>query len=68
VGRQPYIVYGLLKTEQAFSPAITSGQVIISLILFGIIYIFLLALFIYLLDNKIRLGPEAELEEVGHRA
>ncbi len=68
VGRQPYIVYGLLKTEQAFSPAITSGQVILSLILFGIIYIFLLALFIYLLDNKIRQGPEAELEEVEHRA
>ncbi|RKX30120.1 MAG: cytochrome ubiquinol oxidase subunit I, partial [Candidatus Zixiibacteriota bacterium] len=41
-----------------------SGQVITSLILFTLIYLLLLVLFIYLLNEKIQKGPEdAVLEE-----
>lgn len=58
VGRQPWAVYGLLRTEDALSVSIGSGHVIFSLILFVLIYILLFALFIYLLNEKIQKGPE----------
>jgi cytochrome d ubiquinol oxidase subunit I len=69
VGRQPYIVYNLLLTADGLSKTVTAGEVITSLILFGIIYIFLFALFIYLLNEKIQHGPsEEDLIIKGHRA
>jgi len=37
VGRQPWIVYGLMKTSDAVSP-IASSQVLVSLIAFILIY------------------------------
>jgi cytochrome d ubiquinol oxidase subunit I len=58
VGRQPWIVYGLLKTSDALSKVVTSGQIMFSLILFTIIYLFLFILFIYLLNEKIQHGPD----------
>jgi len=69
LGRQPWIVYGLLRTADAFSPTVSSGQVIASLALFAFIYALLFALFIYLLNEKIQHGPgDHELEKEGHRA
>ena len=58
VGRQPWIVYGLMKTRDAVSPIVKPEQVWASLIMFGIMYLLLLILFIYLLDHKIRHGPD----------
>jgi len=58
VGRQPWIVYGILRTSEGLSKAVESGQVLFSLIMFGIIYLFLFILFIYLLNEKIKHGPE----------
>ena len=58
VGRQPWIVYGLLKTSDALSKVVTSNQVVFSLIMFTIIYFLLFMLFIYLLNEKIQHGPE----------
>ncbi len=58
VGRQPWIVYGLLKTSDAFSKVVTSGQIMFSLILFTIIYLVLFILFIFLLNEKIQHGPD----------
>jgi cytochrome d ubiquinol oxidase subunit I len=57
VGRQPWIVYGLLRTRDAVSPTVPAGNVLFSLILFTLIYLALLALFLYLLTAKIRRGP-----------
>lgn len=57
VGRQPWIVYGLLRTSDALSKAVVADQVIFSLILFMIIYALLLVLFLYLLNEKIQHGP-----------
>jgi len=69
IGRQPWIVYGLLKTKDAFSPVLNGGEVMISIVLFGIIYLLLFALFIYLLNEKIQHGPEVEEHiEEGHIA
>ena len=57
VGRQPWIVYGLLKTSDGLSKAVNAEQVLFSLILFLIIYLFLFILFLYLLNEKIKHGP-----------
>jgi cytochrome d ubiquinol oxidase subunit I len=67
VGRQPWIVYGLLRTSDAVSPAVGRVEIIISLALFTLIYALLFALFFYLLDEKIRKGPiEAGKIPEGH--
>jgi cytochrome d ubiquinol oxidase subunit I len=58
VGRQPWIVYGILRTSEGLSKAVEAGQVLFSLIMFGIIYLFLFILFLYLLNEKIKHGPE----------
>jgi cytochrome d ubiquinol oxidase subunit I len=61
LGRQPWAVQGLLRTADAGSPSVPAGSVIISLVGFAVIYALLLALFIYLLNEKIRHGPTAEM-------
>jgi len=68
VGRQPWIVYGLMRTAAGVSPSVTTGQVLASLALFTLIYLALFVLFIYLLDQKIRHGPLADdLDVAYHR-
>lgn len=61
IGRQPWIVYNLLRTSDGLSKSVQAHQVLTSLILFGLVYLLLLALFIYLLDRKIKIGPTAEI-------
>lgn len=58
VGRQPWIVYNLLRTSDALSKAVSADQIVFSLILFALIYSLLFVLFIYLLNEKIKHGPE----------
>lgn len=58
VGRQPWIVYRLLKTVNAVSVTVSSGELIFSIILFGLIYILLLSLYIFLLVKEVKKGPE----------
>ena len=60
VGRQPWIVYGLLRTSDALSKAVKADAVLTSLILFTVIYLLLFVLFIFLLNEKIQHGPEAD--------
>ena len=62
MGRQPWVVYGLLRTDEAFSQAVSDNQIMFSLILFFLIYALLFTLFIYLLHKKIKHGPYEEAE------
>lgn len=62
MGRQPWVVYGLLRTSDALSSVVTANQVLFSLIMFTFIYILLFVLFIYLLNKKIKAGPYDESE------
>jgi len=62
MGRQPWVVYGLLRTSDALSKAVTANQVLFSLILFFLIYALLFFLFLYLLNKKIQHGPEDSSE------
>jgi cytochrome d ubiquinol oxidase subunit I len=64
-GRQPWIVYHLLRTAEGVSRSVSAGQVLGSLIMFVVIYSLLFCLFIFLLNRKIQYGPEhAYREEV----
>jgi cytochrome d ubiquinol oxidase subunit I len=60
VGRQPWVVQGILRTKDAVSPRLHGAEVLTSLILFGIIYLGLFTLFLFLLDQKIKHGPEGD--------
>ena len=66
IGRQPWVVYGLLRTVKGVSPTIVSSQVVMSIIMFIVIYALLLFLFLFLLDRKIKHGPTEE-EELTYR-
>jgi cytochrome d ubiquinol oxidase subunit I len=57
MGRQPWVVYQLLRTSDALSKAVKAEQVLISLILFTLVYATLFVLFLYLLNKKITHGP-----------
>jgi cytochrome d ubiquinol oxidase subunit I len=58
VGRQPWIVYGLLRTSEALSPVVRANQVLSSIVMFGVIYALLFAVWISVMDHKIKQGPE----------
>ena len=60
VGRQPWVVWNQLRTADAVSTNINSAQVIGSIVMFSLIYALLFSLFIFLLDRKIKHGPEDE--------
>jgi len=62
MGRQPWVVYGHLKTSQAFSQEVSANQILFSLILFFVVYAILFLLFLYSLNKKIKHGPYKESE------
>ncbi len=64
VGRQPWIVYGIMKTSQGVSPHLAAGEVLASIIMFGIMYVLLGALFIFLMNRKIQQGPGEAVAEL----
>jgi cytochrome bd ubiquinol oxidase subunit I len=67
VGRQPWVVYGLLRTEDAITPSLTGGQVLLSLIgyvaVYAVIYAFGLS-YIYRLLRDGPVGDAASLDPV----
>jgi len=77
VGRQPWIVHpvqdaagtlmGGLRTSDGASEAVRSDMVLGSIVMFGVLYALLFALWVYLLDRTIRHGPQP-IEEAGPRA
>jgi cytochrome d ubiquinol oxidase subunit I len=61
VGRQPWIVYGLLKTSEAHSPTVTAEEILFSITIFGIIYLLLGILYVYILAREVKHGlPTAQ--------
>lgn len=57
MGRQPWTVYGLMKTEQGFSPNLTPGMVATTLIVFILLYGLLMVADVYLLSKYAKAGP-----------
>jgi len=58
VGRQPWIVYGMLKTSDGVSKSLDAGQVALSLAVIIVLYSFLAIVDFYLLFKYARKGPE----------
>lgn len=58
VGRQPWIVYKLMKTRDAVSITVGAGELLFSIIMFVLIYILLLSIFLSLLFRWVKKGPE----------
>lgn len=57
IGRQPWVVFGVMKTEDAYSPTVTAGMVLTSLIGFTLLYAVLMAADVYLLSKFAKAGP-----------
>jgi cytochrome d ubiquinol oxidase subunit I len=62
VGRQPWIVFGLMRTEEGISVITTGGMVVFSLVAFALLYGAAMVADIYLLVKYGRKGVEADAE------
>ncbi len=62
VGRQPWIIYGLMRTTAGVSPTVASGETVFTLLGFAGMYFLLGVLFLYLVLREIGLGPSAVVE------
>jgi cytochrome d ubiquinol oxidase subunit I len=59
VGRQPWVVYGHLRTTDSVSPNLTGGDVVISLALYVVVYIVIFGAGLYYLMRLVQRGmPE----------
>ncbi len=69
VGRQPWLVYGVMRTPEGLSAVVKANVVLTSLILFTVIYFLLFSVFVFLLNDKIQHGPDdADLTPAGKLA
>ncbi len=59
LGRQPWLVYGLLRTDAGSSPMVHSGTVLFTTIGFAGLYLVLGLLFVFLISREIAHGPRA---------
>jgi cytochrome d ubiquinol oxidase subunit I len=57
LGRQPWLVYGLLRTAEGASPLVHSGNALFTLLGFIGLYLLLGLLFLFLIVEMIRHGP-----------
>jgi cytochrome d ubiquinol oxidase subunit I len=57
VGRQPWIVYGVLTTRESVSRVVGAPQLVFSIVLFSVIYLLLGGLWVYLMRKEILHGP-----------
>ncbi len=58
IGRQPWIVYGVMKTADGVSPLVTTPEVLVSLLGFIGVYVALFALWLFLVRRVLMAGPE----------
>jgi cytochrome d ubiquinol oxidase subunit I len=58
IGRQPWLVYGLYRTEHGHSPMVSSGNVLFTLLGFLGMYTIISLLYIFLVLRRIEHGPD----------
>lgn len=63
MGRQPWLVQGLLKVEDGVSPHLTTGQLLVSLIGYTVVYVGLASAMFYLTRKFAIAGPDAAMHE-----
>ena len=62
IGRQPWLIYGLMRTDQGNSAAVSAGNALFTLIGFAGMYSMLSVLFLFLIYQEIQRGPEESTE------
>ena len=62
-GRQPWIVYGVMRTADGVSPGLPAGHVLVSTVMFAAIYAVLFVIWLKVLGRKLRQGPEPVSQE-----
>lgn len=65
LGRQPWLVYGLLRTAEGISPSVSAGNSLFTLLGFMGMYMVLGLLFLYLVLREVFHGPNAHKSHVG---
>ena len=63
VGRQPWVVYGLLRTKDAVTPSLTTGDVAFSLTGYVLVYAVVYSFGLYYIYRLLRDGPRARGEQ-----
>ena len=58
VGRQPWLIYGIMRTSEGASPVVSAGNALFSLLGFMGMYALLSILFLFLVQREITHGPE----------
>ncbi len=61
VGRQPWVVYGVLRTADAMTPFLTARTAAVSLAVYCLVYSFIFAFGTYYIYRLLRAGPEGRL-------
>jgi cytochrome bd ubiquinol oxidase subunit I len=62
VGRQPWTIYGLMRTADSVSPSLTGGDVLFSLLLYIAVYLVIYPVGLSLMLRIVRAGPAASEE------
>lgn len=57
MGRQPWVVYGVLQTRHAVSPGVSQAEVLISMLVFTTLYAILAVVEVKLLVKYVKAGP-----------
>lgn len=60
VGRQPWVIYGLLRTADAVTPVLRGGDVLFSLVAYVVVYAIVMGFAIRYLYRLLRAGPQEE--------
>jgi cytochrome bd ubiquinol oxidase subunit I len=61
VGRQPWVVYGVLRTADAMTPFLTARTAVISLVVFCAVYSLIFIFGVFYIYKLLRAGPEGHL-------
>ena len=62
LGRQPWLVYGLYRTDQGYSTVVSSGDVLFTLIGMAGMYFVLGLLYLYLIGREVAHGPDHAIQ------
>jgi len=60
IGRQPWVVYGLLQTSDAISMSVSSWEILITIVLFVVFYVVLFIAWLRIVLKQIKDGPQLE--------
>ncbi len=66
IGRQPWLIYGLMRTATGYSTEVSGGNALFTLLGFMGLYALLSILFILLIYREINHGPEHESHSAAH--